>query len=80
MAKLTQQAKDTIKWSGTLDRSTTIAAFTRHWFPDGVWRGDACGCVDDRCIGYHHGAGAECGCLDGWLDEFYRQTAPATVG
>ena len=20
----------------------------------GTWHGDACGCTDDRCIGYHH--------------------------
>ncbi len=27
------------------------------------WRGDACGCPDDRCIGYHHGEQDPCGCL-----------------
>lgn len=29
-----------------------------------VWRGDSCGCTDDRCTdGYHHDANEECGCL-----------------
>lgn len=30
---------------------------------DGQWHGDSCGCRDDRCIGHHHEAGEECGCL-----------------
>lgn len=28
------------------------------------WRGDACGCPDDRCIGHHHEADVECPCLE----------------
>jgi hypothetical protein len=32
-------------------------------FPDGKWYGDACGCSDDRCIGYHHDEDADCGCF-----------------
>lgn len=30
--------------------------------PDRVAR-DACGCTDNRCIGYHHDEHEECGCL-----------------
>lgn len=36
--------------------------------PDGVWYGDACGCNDDRCIGYHHDENDECGCLPALLE------------
>ena len=41
------------------------------------WHGDACGCLDDRCIGYHHDAGARCGCLDVQLDEFHDELCDA---
>lgn len=26
--------------------------------------GDACGCPDDRCIGYHHDVGEPCRCVE----------------
>lgn len=32
-------------------------------YADGVWGGDACGCPDDRCIGFHHDGPDDCGCL-----------------
>lgn len=36
------------------------------------WRGDTCGCTDDRCIGHHHD-GEDCGCrpvvIQKYLDE-----------
>jgi hypothetical protein len=41
----------------------------QNYFQDGTWHGDACGCPDDRCIGYHHDATDECGCLDALLAE-----------
>lgn len=44
----------------------TIAAYIRYWegpAGNGKWRGDSCGCPDDRCIGYHHDPQDECGCL-----------------
>ncbi|MBB2956768.1 hypothetical protein [Pseudoclavibacter helvolus] len=28
------------------------------------WRGDACGCPDDRCAGHHHDTTETCGCLE----------------
>ncbi|SFW50292.1 sigma-70 family RNA polymerase sigma factor [Amycolatopsis australiensis] len=34
----------------------------RHFGTD-EWHGDACGCSDDRCIGYHHDNVDDCGCL-----------------
>lgn len=47
----------------------TLIAYVRYTFPDGVWGGDACGCTDDRCIGYHHDEADECGCLPVLLAE-----------
>lgn len=75
MATLTKQARETIKWwwSGeTPAERTTIAGYTRHYFGDQPWGGDACGCVDNRCIGFHHAEGAECHCLPNWLDDYVR--------
>jgi hypothetical protein len=62
--RLSKQARSTIKASGI-----TIAAYTRHWFADGKWYGDRCGCPDDRCIGFHHADEGDCGCLPVTLDE-----------
>lgn len=52
-----------------LDRLASVRQTEESWavvrgWTDGVWRGDTCGCSDDRCIGYHHSANEECGCLD----------------
>ena len=57
MSALSQQARDDIQASGL-----TIAAYIRDRWSDGKWHGDACGCSDDRCIGYHHDEGEECQC------------------
>lgn len=51
-----------IAYGGWLDEVTDEAG-GRRWVPSAEWHGDACGCDDDRCIGYHHDAGEECGCL-----------------
>lgn len=49
----------------------TIAGYVRWTWPDGVWRGDRCGCTDDRCLGYHHDADGEgCGCLPVLLGQY----------
>lgn len=45
------------------DAGLTIASYTRHWWPDGKWGGDSCGCPDDRCRGFHHDPDEDCGCL-----------------
>lgn len=37
---------------------------------DGKWRGDRCGCTDDRCIGHHHDAREDCGCLPVLIETF----------
>ena len=45
------------------DAGISQAAWARaNFMADGRWCGDACGCPDDRCIGYHHD-GEDCGCL-----------------
>lgn len=50
------------------DYGWTVAAYVRRWDPDGVWRGDRCGCPDDRCRdGYHHDVDDDCGCLTALL-------------
>jgi hypothetical protein len=49
-----------LDWHG---QGVTIAGYVRACWPDGVWRGDRCGCTDDRCIGYHHDEDHRCGCL-----------------
>jgi hypothetical protein len=45
------------------DAGISQAAWTREWWTDGKWHGDLCGCPDDRCAGYHHDDGEDCGCL-----------------
>lgn len=61
--RLSRAARETIRWSGF-----TIAEYVRaSGSDDGDWHGDTCGCRDDRCIGHHHDAGDECGCLPAWL-------------
>ncbi|WIX78674.1 hypothetical protein QRX50_46300 [Amycolatopsis carbonis] len=45
------------------------AQWARQYFGDGRWHGDECGCPDDRCIGFHHDAEDDCGCLPALLDE-----------
>lgn len=41
----------------------------RNHYTDGTWGGDACGCPDDRCIGFHHDAADDCGCLPALLSD-----------
>lgn len=72
---LTKEARETIRWSGI-----TIAAYIRDQAPysgqDGrTWRGDKCGCIDDRCVGYHHDEHDECGCLPVLIDETKQRIA-----
>lgn len=40
--------------------------------PGEEWRGDACGCTDDRCIGHHHDEAEPCGCLPALIDEHWK--------
>ena len=70
MTAMTATAKATLRAAGV-----TQAALARRYFADGKWHGDACGCPDSRCIGYHHDASEECGCLPAVLDEIRAERA-----
>lgn len=62
--ELTDQAREQLRAAGISE-----AQWAReNGFADGVWGGDACGCPDDRCIGFHHDATGDCGCLPALLD------------
>lgn len=53
------------------NRYATVEEYIAYEFPGSdTWRGDSCGCTDDRCTGYHHD-GPECGCLDVQLDDYH---------
>ena len=41
-----------------------------NYSADGSWSGDACGCPDDRCIGFHHFGPDDCGCLETLLAQY----------
>lgn len=71
MTALHAQARDTLKWAGF----SQAAWIRRHFGEDAkTWRGDACGCPDDRCTGFHHDAQDECGCLEALLDDLSRES------
>jgi len=48
--------------------------------PVAPWPGDACGCQDDRCIGHHHDAEEECGCLPALIDDVRRNEYLSKLG
>ena len=53
------------------DAGVSQAAWARVNFPGtGRWSGDACGCIDDRCIGHHHDETDSCGCLPSLLEDY----------
>ena len=65
MTALNGAAKATLRAYGV-----SQAAWARcHFHTTGRWHGDACGCPDDRCIGYHHDGPDDCGCLPALLDQ-----------
>lgn len=60
--------RDWITYGGWLT-DVTDEAGNREWIPETEWRGDECGCTDDRCIGHHHDEHEECGCLPALIQE-----------
>lgn len=71
--KLNEAAKATLRAAGIspADWARTSAG----QLPEGgawgdEWTGDACGCPDDRCIGYHHYEDEECGCLPVLIEQY----------
>lgn len=59
--------RDWIAYGGWLKEDTDEDG-NHRWVPETEWRGDECGCSDDRCIGYHHDKGEECGCLPALIE------------
>lgn len=47
----------------------TPKAYARTFWTDGIWRGDTCGCPDDRCTGHHHNTDTNCDCIDTLISE-----------
>lgn len=59
-------------FNGRVNAYLTVTEYIAHFYPgESVWRGNTCGCTDDRCGGHHHGVGARCRCLDALLDELH---------
>lgn len=80
MTALSNTARETIKsWYTGDDRiQITTAGYIRHaGWADGKWHGDSCGCRDDRCIGHHHAADNDCGCLPALLDQWVTEQRAA---
>lgn len=66
MTALNSTAKATLKAAGV-----TQAEWARaNYMQSGKWSGDACGCPDDRCVGFHHDGPDDCGCLPTSLAEY----------
>lgn len=69
MTRLNYAARETLKDEGLTSRQWA----QRHGYASAAeWRGDECGCPDDRCIGYHHDENDECGCLPALIRELRR--------
>lgn len=69
MTQLNHAARETLRWAGL----TPGVWAKRHGYDSAkAWRGDECGCPDDRCIGYHHDAEEDCGCLPALIDDLRR--------
>lgn len=66
--KLNATAKTVLREAGVSQTAWARA----NWFPGGRWSGDACGCPDDRCRGYHHARSEDCGCLRALLADYLR--------
>lgn len=68
--KLNNEARDALRNAGV----SQAEWIRRHFGADAkTWHGDACGCSDDRCIGFHHDAQDDCQCLPALLREVSRR-------
>ena len=55
-------------------RGISVREWAKHWQDgDPEWHGDACGCPDDRCIGHHHEAGEQCGCIRSLVRDYLHE-------
>jgi len=72
---LNEEARAALRAAGV-----SQAAWARHnYYADGRWGGDACGCPDSRCIGFHHDEQDDCGCLAVLLADMARESAASAV-
>lgn len=72
MSTLGREARQTLKNAGITAKQWAIW----NGQPDGKWYGDRCGCIDDRCIGYHHDENEECSCMDSVLYWYWKEQNP----
>lgn len=64
--RLTRDARSILRNAGISEKR-----YSQFHFRTDTWRGDACGCIDDRCRdGYHHERWEECGCLATLVDQY----------
>lgn len=69
MTRLNYAARETLQLAGLTSRQWA----QRHGYASAAeWRGDECGCPDDRCIGHHHDESEECRCLPALIGELRR--------
>lgn len=70
MTQLNYAARETLREAGFSPREWA----TLHGDVSAAdWRGDECGCTDDRCIGHHHDENEECQCLPALIEDRRRQ-------
>lgn len=63
MGRLTENAREYLSNAVGID-GIAETDWARFWGAgDPEWKGDVCGCPDDRCIGHHHSSDEPCDCL-----------------
>ena len=67
MSSLTQHALEQLAAAGLTEQQWARVIYMRN----GAWCGDRCGCMDNRCIGYHHSDEDDCGCLPASLEQWF---------
>ena len=75
MAPMNIEARATLRAAGLTTRKW---AQINGYAGAADWRGDDCGCTDDRCIGHHHNAEDPCECLPVLIAQ--RAPADASAG
>ena len=64
--RLNEDARGFLEARGISEREWAV--YWQNGVPD--WAGDACGCLDDRCIGHHHAADEACGCIRSLVQDY----------
>lgn len=74
MTRLSFDAREQLEAAGI-----SQSAWAREHFADATWHGDKCGCPDDRCVGHHHDADEDCGCLPALIELWWRGREAAAL-